>query len=1293
MTSVFRSVLVRSWGILLALAVLSGLPSALKAQDVASLTGVVTDASGAVVPDVDVKLVDTKTNATFETKTNAIGAYQFLKLLPGPGYKVTFGKQGFSTLTVPDIYLATGTTHTQDAHLAVGTTSETVEVNGTGSAVSLDTTDTTVSTNVDMNLTHELPVQIRDNPAALMVLQPGVIAPNDNNTDSNGSRAGAVTGARDDQNNVTVDGLDVNDFGTGQAFVVNGNAPVDSVQEFRGETANPLAAEGRGSGAQVALTTKSGTNTWHGSADEYNRVSAYAANSYFNNLQGLPRAPLIRNQFGASLGGPILKDKLFFFFDYFGRRDNQGLSTENIVPLDTWRGDGPGAINAIAQVGYINNGAGCTSASRANTTPSCISYIPNTAAGGQTLTNLDPGNAGLSAALQTFINGRYPHANDLGVGDGINTGGFRFNTPAHLKENEYITRVDFNVNSKMRLFGRFTILRENTDDDINFSAPVQFPGDPLTHSIVDTSYAYVVGHTWTISNTKVNQFVYGETRQQLNFPTLFNPSTFIDYQNFGNITSPYSSQAAQGRTVPIPVFKDDFTYTRGNHTFQVGGTFKPIKDQGYTVFDLDNVTLGLGGNVNALTAAQRPNNILQPDPVLDPAGVGLSNWDKSYAFILGRFANVQVNTNNDHNLQPLPPGSQFKLNYRYYETEAYVQDSWRARSDLTLTYGLRYQYYSVPYEIGGLEAVSDLGFRQFLDPRVQAGTQGTPGPFQPVSFLLSGKVNHRVSYYHPDWRDFAPRFSVAYNPSFTSGLLGRVLGDRKTVIRAGAGVVYDHTITSAIANFQQQLSGIFQNLASTPGNSLASDFRFQSLSTLPPGLNQPTPPTNPFTPFFIGNLPVGEASGSFTYGTDPSFKTPYAETITFGIQRELPGNFQLDATYFGRFGRRLLAQSDGGQVVNFTDPASGQTLNQAFSALEGQIRAGVSPLSVATQPFIENQTVGGTTACQNAGAPNCTVLLAANNQTLLQTDNLGTIMFTEAALGQLQILGVPVVGTVPNVGLSGQYGLNIFTTNQGASDYSGLLASLHKKISHGLQFDVNYTYSHSIDNSSVTANNFSGQTANFSGGLLCDALNPGVCRGNSEFDITHVISADGVYDLPFGRGKQFGSNIPTWLNLLAGGWQLAGIDAWQTGFAFTSVANAEPISANNNVPAIFNGNSSAVRTHIHNVNGSIQLFANPTAAIAAFSSPTGLQAGNRNTLRGPHFSNVDMSLNKHFPIYERMQLEFRAEAYNLFNHANFDLPGSPGTVGTADITNPGQFGVITGTSAPRVMQLSLRLDF
>ena len=217
------------------------LPALLHGQEVASLTGVVTDKTGAVIPDVDVKLVDTKTNSTHETKTNSVGAYTFSRILPGPGYKLVFTKEGFDTSEVANVYLAVASTHTQNAQLEVGKVSQIVEVNVQGAAVSLDTTDTAVGNNFDMNLIHELPIEVRDNPAEIMRLQPGVVSvANTSFDDPNQSRDGAVSGARSDQGNVTLDGLDVNDFAGGFAFNVVGNAPVDSVQEFRGEVANPL---------------------------------------------------------------------------------------------------------------------------------------------------------------------------------------------------------------------------------------------------------------------------------------------------------------------------------------------------------------------------------------------------------------------------------------------------------------------------------------------------------------------------------------------------------------------------------------------------------------------------------------------------------------------------------------------------------------------------------------------------------------------------------------------------------------------------------------------------------------------------------------------------------------------------------------------------------------------------------------------------------------------------------------------------------------------------------------------
>jgi len=1246
----------------------------LSAQNVASLSGVVTDKSGAVIPEVSVKLLDTKTNESYDTKTNAVGVYTFPRVSPGPGYSIAFAKEGFATLSVSNVYLATDSAHTQNVVLEVGQVTQTVEVSAAEAVVSLDTTDATVGNNFDIRLLHELPVQIRDSPTALLALQPGVTNTASIN-DPNSSRAGAVTGSRTDQGNVTLDGLDVNDFATGQAFSTVANAPVDSIQEFRAETANPLSAEGRGSGAQISLVTKSGSNTWHGSAYEYNRTAATEANTYFNNLDAIPRTQLTRNQFGASLGGPIKKDKLFFFFNYQGRRDATQVSEVNIVPLDTFRN---------GEVSYINDGAGCTASSRVNTQPGCITPLSSSA-----VAAMDPLRVGHDVALLNFINSRYPHANDLTVGDGVNTGGFRFNAPADRSANDYVTRIDYNLSNNMKVFGRISILRDTSGDDINYPAPILFPGDPLTHTIVDSSYAYVIGHTWTIHNNTINQFVYGETQSQLNFPTLYNPVGTTNYQFFGSngnvstlLTSPYFSQSSQFRNVPIPVFRDDLTYVQGKHTWQFGGMFKPIKDYGNLTSDFNDVTLGLGGALTGLDSSLRPANILN-----DANGVAPNLWDTAFAFDLGRFGAILSNFNYGHNLQPLTLGSPAIRDYRYYETEAYIQDTWRMRADLTMTYGLRYQFYSVPYETNGLEATSNFDFNDFYNARASNALQGISGVNSlPLEYYtLGGKANNAPGFYRPDYKDFAPRLSLAYNPSFPSGFLGRTLGDRKTVIRAGAGIVFDHPPTAAIAFFQNQNSFLFANSADTnfgqqdASAALKADPRFTALGVVPSNLNTPAPLSLPYPPFTSNGVPNGYLNNALTYSFDPNLKTPYSATITFGLQRELPGNFLLESTYFGRFGRRLLAQADAGQVTNFRDPKSGQFLDQAFAALTQQMRSqpngATNGYTVTPQPFFENVIGSGVTdfLANNFLAPN-----------VLRGD-IGTTMFV------LGLLGAPTAG----VGFSPQFIYNIFLTNKSASDYNGLLTTLHKKLSHGLQFDLNYTYSHSIDNTSVPGNNFSGENANFSGGVICDATRPRLCRGNSEFDLTHLISVDGVYDLPFGQGRTFGSNMSRWLNEIVGGWQISGIDTWQSGFAFTTVANAFPFSFNNNVPAFFDGDTAAIKTSIHQVSGSVQMFANQTSAMAAFTGPVGQEAGNRNNLRGPRFSNVDLALAKHFPITEKYGMEFRAEAYNVFNHTNFGLPGVPNvSLGTADISNPSEFGVITTlASDPREMQFSLRLDF
>jgi hypothetical protein len=426
----------------------------------------------------------------------------------------------------------------------------------------------------------------------------------------------------------------------------------------------------------------------------------------------------------------------------------------------------------------------------------------------------------------------------------------------------------------------------------------------------------------------------------------------------------------------------------------------------------------------------------------------------------------------------------------------------------------------------------------------------------------------------------------------------------------------------------------------------------------------------------------GAASGGFNYTIDPHFHTPYSNVFSAGVQRELPAGFQIEVDYYGRFGRRLFSLPDAGQFVNFVDPASKHSYVGDISTLELEARQGMSAASVAPLPFFENQGAAAFGApCASVLGTSCTQFIYANNGVPLTQGNLFSVAFFNTFLG-----------LVPqNVGLPAQFAANIYVGNKSWSSYNSMFFTLRKRLSHNLQMDFNYTFSHSIDNSSIIANNV-GNPANASSVPLCDATNLSVCRGNSEFDVTHQISSTFVYDLPFGRGQSFAHDSARWLGEIIGGWQVSGIVTWRTGLALPVLSGVNSTGATVDALAVFNGNQSAVSSHIHtdtNNNNLIQFFANPQNALAAFSPVTGDQVGNRDILRGPHFSNTDLGVAKSFPLFrERYKLQFRADAFNVFNHPNFAFPNS-------NIKSP-NFGVISalaGQEAARVLQFALRFEF
>ncbi|HKX31698.1 MAG TPA: TonB-dependent receptor [Blastocatellia bacterium] len=1245
-------------------------PTMVFGQQTSSITGVVTDTTGAVIRGAEVKLTDTKTAKEQLTKTDDQGVYLFLKVSPGANYLLSFRAQGFDSLAVSNVTLGVGVTETHNVQMTVGQVSNTVTIASSGEAT-LNTTDASIGNVIDSRRLRELPIQIRESPAALLGLQAGVIGNNVGTATTN--RVGSVTGARADQGNITIDGIDANDQATGQAFATIGNAPIDAIQEFRTVSTNPAAADGRSSGAQIMMVTKGGTNEFHGNLREYNRTAATAANTFFNNRAGIDRTQLTRNQFGGSIGGPVYlprfgqggdryykgKDRLFFFFDYEGRREAQGVAYLRIVPLNHFRN---------GNLGYLNNTPNCPANARLNTRPECVSILPATGDPLRSVAGIDPQGVGSNQALLSFLNSRYPQANDLTAGDGINTGGFRFNSPSHRSGNTYTTRIDLNATNNQKIFGRFNIGRTLRTDTVNTVAQ-QFPNDPESGQIVLKDYAFVGGHTWTINSNLVNQATVGVTRSGAEFPAPFAPSFPNVYGNpdvptggtFGGIgiAAPFADISTQTRNVPVPTIRDDVSWAYRSHSMSFGISIKPIRSNSSIVNDFNFVELGIGGNTPTLNAGLRPQDI----------GGGTTptqNYDAAFAFLLGRYQSIGTNFNYDTMGNAFAPGTGKSRKYRYNEYEVYAQDSWRARNDLTITYGVRWQYYQPPYEANGFQAANNVDFQTLFDARVRNAAAGISGATSEplLSYDLIGKGNNARAFYAPDRNNFAPRLNFAWNPSFKNGFLNKMFGDRKTVIRTGGSMVYDR-VGGALTFVQDQATFLFDNARTTqfgeadPRAALMNGERFTGIGNLP---RQNTAPsiTRPFTPFVdASGRPIGTEQGQNNYALAQNFKTPYSIQYSFGIQRELPRDFLLEVSYVGRQARKLFTQADASQILDFKDPVSGQFMLTAFNALQANLQAGGA---ITPQPWFENQiaVAGGTNFLANNFAD---LILIGDTSDTIQA------LYANGVLA-------------PNVGLSSQFATNAYVTNLGSSSYNGVLASLRKRFSQGLEFDFNYTYSHSIDNQSNVANTTLG-------GLVCDVRNLRVCRGNSDFDVRHLINVNGIYELPFGRGRRFGGQARGLLNSLIGGWQVSGLFTYRTGLAFGTTTGSFPVGFVFNSPAVLTGaNVAALQQSIHDDGSTIQFFGDQAAALDALRYPNHGETGNRNNLRGPGFWNVDTGVMKQFrlPWSETQRLEFRWEAFNTFNHHAFGLPN-------ANIASPLFGQITTSATAPREMQFALRFEF
>ena len=1258
---------------LLVSAILFFAPAILDAQDVSGMTGNVTDTTGATVSGATVTLTNKAKGLKFSQTSGANGSYTFANIPPGQGYEAIFTSPGFSPLDVKNIYLTVATTRTQNAQLQAGA-EVSVEVTASNSEVTIQTTDATIGNTFDVKLLNDLPVQQRNDPTALFTLQPGV-------TDQ-----GSTSGARVDQNYITLDGLDVNEFATGNAVQSNsgvtsgfsnsivGHAPIDSVEEFHGTVGGFPSSSGLGSGGQFQLVTKSGTNQFHGNINEYHRDPSLVANSWFSDNANpiIPKNHLIQNQFGGNIGGPILRDKAFFFFDYNNSRIIRSELAERVVPLDSLRN---GDINYLNAAGNL-----------ATLTPAQVKA-------------LDPAGIGESTSFLALVNSRFPHANQLSQGDGVNSGGYDFNAPDNDFQTNYVGRVDYNLTPKQKLFARFTIVRENSTETLN-----EFSGDPATDPFVDRSYGFVLGHDWQIGTSKFNQFFIGENVEKYSFPNTFNPdgSTFL---SFGDGTqaalasSFYLNPASSSRRIPVEQIGDNFTWTKGKHTLQFGGTLEDIRARNTTIADYNTVEVGLGGQTLNLNASLRPADINTSGALENEAN---QTYDQAFAFSLARIGDIQSDYNYDVNGAVLPQLTGDERIYQNYQSQFYANDTWKLTPSLTISYGVNYQLFSVPYETRGFESTETMTFNNYVAARVAQSSAGLSGPtvVPLIDYVLGGKANNGPPIFQPQHKNFAPRLAFAYNPGF----------DKKTVFNGSAGLVYDRTVVNAIQQIQDQDSYLFQQTSATaegipgdPYNSIRTDPRLDAnngISTV--NLTAPASPKAPYQPFVANGIPFGlQSGGAFNATIDPALKTPYSIVYNFGMQHSFAGDLVLKVNYDGRLGRRLLAQADANQIIDFPDKQSGQLLSQAFANITTQVRAGANPGTLAAQPWFENQLPAGYGASHPVLDGNGNIIQTFTNNTQYLAYNY-TGEVHNGDFGDF-VQALSNNGVNYNIGSAAQFSENSFYTSKGFSSYNALLVSLQKNLSHGLQFDVNYTFAHSIDNVSFFANS-SGDTGIGGVGLICDDLRPRECRANSDFDINNYLTTDETYQLPFGRHRQFLSNAPVWLNEAIGGWDVSGITDFHTGFAWGTNSDAFDASYSNDAPGILVGPKSAVGTHLQKIpGGGVNIFANQAAAMGAYTGPVGFTIGARNSLRGPHFFNQDIGLAKVFPLYqEKVNLKFRADAFNALNHPNFGLPQSNSYNGydQQDVTST-TFGQISDTVEPpgnlnngaRVLQVSLRLEF
>ncbi|MBB5066862.1 TonB-dependent receptor [Granulicella mallensis] len=1242
--------------------------SAVSQTATTSLRGVVKDSSGALVPGTSVTLLDNATNNTYRAVTNASGFYIFPVIAPAH-YLITLTAGGFAPQN-RTAELLVNQPATIDFTLSVK--SDTVTVDVSAATQTLNLTDASMGNSVGNTTIQALPMEGR-NPVSLLSLQPGVLYLGQTASTAD-SRQGSVAGGRSDQGNITLDGLDDNDQINGTAFTGILRSTLDSTEEFRVTTSNGTAEAGRSSGAQINLVTKSGTNQYHGALYEYYRPTNTVANDFFNKYDQLATSPAqpnipqkyVLNTFGGSIGGPIKKDKLFYFFNYEGQRQAIDAVVKDTVPTTTFMQgelsypDLNGNVQTLTAPQVAKLDSACTG-NTFNGAPVC------------------PAGPGANAAILAYyanVPAVAPTSNPI-LGDGLNSGAYIFTSPAPSTLNTSILKIDYNPNGANHIFVRGNLQKDTT------SAPENLPGQPAASYTDDNTKGISAGYTWIPTARIVNDLRYGYIRQGYQV----SGQGSGDYVTVVGLTQPTALTRNTILHVPVNNITDTLNWNKGSHTFAFGGNWRMITNQH-------------GTDANSFDSAETNPAYANASTLPLPAG-GLNanftnSWMSAYSSLMGvvpeltNFYNYQVTGPNS--ATAIPDGGFVNKSFRDNEFEYFLQDTWHARSNLTFTFGVRHTILQTPYETNGQQVAPTIDTDAWYKERESAAQQGQI--YEPlISFAPAGKANGKPGYWPKQKANFAPRIGVVFAP------------DPKTSIRASFGMYFDHYGEALVNSFDQEgsfgVSAFTSNQAGELGFETAP--RFTGPHNLP---NIPLPALSPTQSFPF--TPPADGFG-IEWGLDNRLKTPYAEAFNVSIQHEFPKGFVFEEAYVGRLGRHLLQQIDLAEPVNYVDPQGGGDYFTAAAKLSAAVDAAPSAVvkyhdcpagctqkannQLASIPYFENVF----SYMKGLDYPGESATQAVFNNTWAPERYTNGETFSLALLENM-VCSCFANGPAQSRFWSSQFSSLYAWDSIGTSSYNALQFTLRHPASHGLTIDASYTFSKSLDMGSETERasqegNTDGSYTNFA---IQNTWNPKLNKGPSDFDTRSLITGDWVYALPVGRDRALLGGSNHMVDAFIGGWQWSGLARWTSGLPFTLNSPAFPTNYNDpgfafkvgnvntkknfvaGIPHVFDAaTTSAITSGIYTGNGPVRL-------------PYAGEAGQRNNFRGDGIFDIDSSLTKSWNMGSRVKLRFAAEVYNVTNSARFDVSGNGLT---AHIANQA-FGAYNSTvSTYRRMQFGLRLDF